>query len=120
MDDDFNTPEALAVLFDLARDVNRAREQHRADGPALGALLRSLGGVLGLLQRDPNQFLHGTGDSPEAGAGLSAAQIEELIERRVEARKHKDWAEADRIRDLLVSQRIVLEDGVEGTRWRRI
>ncbi len=120
MDDDFNTPEALAVLFDLARDVNRAREQHRADGPALGALLRSLGGVLGLLQMEPNQFLHGTGASPEAGAGLSAAQIEQLIERRVEARKHKDWAEADRIRDVLVHQRIVLEDGVEGTRWRRI
>ncbi len=113
MDDDFNTPEALSVLFDLARECNRWRgaEPERAAG--FGAELRALGAVLGLLQDDPESFLRG-----DAGE-VSAEQIETLIRRRVEARQARNWAEADRIREQLTAQGVVLEDGPGGTTWRR-
>lgn len=114
MDDDFNTPEAFAVLFELARDINKAREQKDSSAAALAAVLRYLGDILGILQQDPNTFLRG-----DTGAGLSDAEIDDLIQRRIQAREDKDWAEADRIRDTLVQHRIVLEDGAGGTRWRR-
>ncbi|OGA25712.1 MAG: cysteine--tRNA ligase, partial [Betaproteobacteria bacterium RIFCSPLOWO2_02_FULL_67_19] len=107
MDDDFNTPEAIAVLFDVAREIGRGRIE-------LGALLRLLGGVLGLLQRDPQAFLQ---SGP--GVALAVAEIRQRIEVRLAARRQKDYAEADRIRAELDAAGIVLEDGAGGTTWRR-
>jgi len=103
MDDDFNTPEAVAVLFDLAAKVN-------AGDKALAGELRGLGGVLGILQRSTDVFFQG---------GLDAAAIHELIDAREAARKKRDFAEADRIRKELLGKGIVLEDGPKGTTWRR-
>jgi cysteinyl-tRNA synthetase len=117
MDDDFNTPGALAVLFDLAREVNRVREDDPARAARYAATLRRLGAVLGLLGRDPEEYLQGPGGG--AQTGLSAAQVEELIAARNAARHAKQWAEADRIRDELKAQGIVLEDSGAGTTWRR-
>ena len=107
MNDDFGTPEALAVLFDLANEVNRGRAE-------LGPQLRALGGVLGLLQRDAQAFL-------QAGPaqGLEEAEILRQIDARLGARKAKDYAEADRIRKALAEAGITLEDGPGGTTWRR-
>jgi cysteinyl-tRNA synthetase len=109
MDDDFNTPEAIAVLFKLADEVFSG--SNRAD------LLLSLGGVLGLLQRDIDAYFRGDGASE--GDGLSAAEIEALIAARNAARKAKDFSEGDRIRKQLSDANIVLEDGAGGTIWRR-
>ncbi len=116
MADDFNTPEAFTVLFDLARELNRAKDQgdHLRAGQLAGSL-RELGGLLGLLQEDPEQFLRGRDDSQ----GLDDKEIEQLIAQRLQARREKNWAEADRIRDQLKQQGIVLEDGPQGTTWRR-
>jgi cysteinyl-tRNA synthetase len=116
MDDDFNTPIALAVLFDLARDINRLQVTDPPHAHALGGELRKLAGILGLLQRAPQAFLQG---SPAAAAGLSAAEIEALIRERVAARKNKQWAESDRIRDQLKAGGVILEDAGGGTTWRR-
>ncbi|MHB8535874.1 MAG: cysteine--tRNA ligase [Sulfuricaulis sp.] len=114
MDDDFNTPGAMAVLFELARDINRLREQSLAAAAPLGATLRRLGGILGLLQRPPRVFLRGG-----ASDGLTDVQIEDLIGRRKQARQHKNWAESDRIRDELNAQGVILEDQGGQTTWRR-
>ena len=114
MDDDFNTAEALAVLFELANALNRARELG-APVADHAATLRELGECLGILQDDPTAYL-------QAGAGtggLSDADIEGLIEARRLARAAKDWAESDRIRDLLKTQDVILEDNPLGTTWRR-
>ncbi len=116
MDDDFNTPEALAVLFDLAHEINRVRDGDPSRALVLGDTLRELGGVLGLLQEDPEQFLkEGTG----TGGGLSNEEIERLVAERSAARERRDWAESDRIRDLLKEAGVVLEDTPQGTTWRR-
>jgi len=115
MDDDFNTAGALAVLFDLARDINKLREAGAAGAGGLGAVLRRLGGILGLLQRDPQAFLQGGG----VVNGLTDAQIEALISRRTDARKNRNWAESDRIRDELKAQGVILEDSAGVTTWRR-
>jgi cysteinyl-tRNA synthetase len=113
MDDDFNTPGALAVLFELAREINKARDMG-ADAAPLGAALRRMGGILGLLQSDPQAFLRGGGDG-----GLTDAQIEDLIVRRAQARKNRNWAESDRLRDELKAQGVILEDTAGQTSWRR-
>ena len=110
MDDDFNTPEACAVLFDLATEVNR----HKS--PALAAQLRALAGLIGLLKRDPQIFLQAT---PESEDEWSVACIEAMITDRVSAKKSKNYAESDRIRAALLAAGVVLEDGPQGTTWRR-
>lgn len=116
MDDDFNTPVALAVLFDLARDINRLQAADVAHARVLGGELRKLAGILGLLQREPQVFLQGG----PAAAGLSVEQIEALIGQRVAARKNKQWAESDRIRDELKAKGVALEDAGGATTWRRL
>ena len=109
MDDDLNTPEAVAVLFDLANEVNRTQSSQTA------AQLKALAGVLGLLQREPQAFLQG-GSSE---GGLDDAAISAQIEARIAAKKAKNFAEADRIRKELLEAGIVLEDTPQGTIWRR-
>jgi cysteinyl-tRNA synthetase len=115
MDDDFNTPEALAVLFDLVREINRVRQEDVDRAASLAAELRRLGDVLGILQDDPEQYLRGG----ESASGLSDDQIELMIQQRQEAKAGKNWAEADRLRDELKAQGVVLEDNPQGTTWRR-
>jgi cysteinyl-tRNA synthetase len=104
MDNDFGTPEAVAVLFELAAEANRTRSAERA------GLLKALAGTLGLLQGDPKAFLR-------AGAGLDEATIQQQIEARAAAKKAKNFAEADRIRQELLAQGIVLKDSATGTTW---
>jgi len=117
MDDDFNTPEALAVLFELTRAVNRVREQDPAAAARLAASLYHLGGRLGLLQSEPELYLRGHHGS--AAAGDDDAAIDALVARRDQARAARDFAEADRIRNQLTDMGIVLEDAAGGTQWRR-
>ncbi|WP_221798661.1 cysteine--tRNA ligase [Oceanobacter mangrovi] len=107
MDDDFNTPEAIAALFELARELNKASGDEQA---ALAGQLRYLGGVLGCLQSDPKAFF-------QAGAGDEADWIEEMIQKRADAKKAKDFATADAVRDELAAKGITLKDGPEGTTW---
>ncbi|WPL17016.1 Cysteine--tRNA ligase [Thiorhodovibrio winogradskyi] len=119
MDDDFNTPEALAVLFDLAREVNRLRDSDPPLAAALGGELRALGAVLGLLQDQADAFLRGGADANTRLEGLQDAEIEDLIQQRTQAREARNFAEADRIRAQLRQAGILLEDGAGDTRWRR-
>lgn len=113
MDDDFNSPEACAVLFDMVREVNRLRESDVQAAAALAARLKELAGVLGVLQLEPEAFL-------QAGAAgkVDAGEVEALIAARLAARAEKNWAESDRIRDQLTAMGVVLEDGKGGTTWR--
>jgi cysteinyl-tRNA synthetase len=104
MNDDFNTPIAVSVLFELAAEVNRSRK------PADAALLKSLAGTLGLLQQSPRAFL-------QTGAALSEAQIAERIGARSEAKRARDFKRADAIRDELAGLGIVLKDSAQGTSW---
>ncbi len=115
MDDDFNTPEAYSVLFDLAREVNRMKAENVAAVDGLAATLRSLAGVLGLLAQDPELFLQ----SGAQDANDNSAEIDALVQMRINARKEKNWAQADVARDKLNELGIVLEDGPQGTSWRR-
>ena len=118
MDDDFNTPDAMAVLFDLAREINRVRDTDPATAERLAGLLRELGGVLGLLQSDPDAYLKGDA-AGDVAPGLDAAAIDALLEERQEARRAKDFARADAIRDRLKTAGIIIEDGPAGSTWRR-
>ncbi len=113
MNDDFNTVEAVAVLFELANEVNKTQS------PALAGCLKGLGGVLGLLQREPVRFLQGGGLGAADSGSLSNEAIEALIGQRQQARADKNWAESDRIRDVLAEAGVVLEDGAGQTGWRR-
>jgi cysteinyl-tRNA synthetase len=120
MDDDFNTPEAIAALFEIAKEINRNRENDPRRAAALAGCLRHLGGVLGLLQDAPETFLRAaTGAGPGVSTTLSEDEIEALVAARIRAREDRNWAEADRIREDLDAHGIVLEDGASGTRWRR-
>ena len=119
MDDDFNTAEALSVLFSLANDCNRVRATDPAHAERLATTLRRLGGILGILQDDPDAYLQGVPVAGAEQAGPDAVEIEALIAQRLAARQAKNWAESDRIRDLLKAQGVVLEDGSQGTTWRR-
>jgi cysteinyl-tRNA synthetase len=114
MDDDFNTPEAIAVLQNMAREMNSAKAAgEQAKAAVLAAELRALGAVLGLAQVDPDQWAR-------LGVTLSDAEIEERICARLAARKAKNWQEADRIRQELAQAGVVLEDKPDGnTIWRR-
>ena len=104
MNDDFNTPGALAVLFEMATDLNRTKSAETA------TLLRALGATLGVLQQPPQAFL-------QAGAALTEAEIQARIEARARAKRNKDFAESDRIRQELADVGITLKDGPEGTAW---
>lgn len=113
MDDDFNSPEACSVLFEMIREVNRLRDTDVQSAAALAARLKELASVLGVLQLEPEAFL-------QAGAAgkVDAAEVDALISARLNARAEKNWAESDRIRDQLTAMGVILEDGKGGTTWR--
>jgi len=115
MDDDFNTPEALPVLFELAKEINRCKDNDMAKASELAGILLHLAGVLGVLQSDPVAFLQG-----DSGEGDDAVKIEGLIKARNDARASKDWAAADAARDELTAMGVVLEDSAGVTSWRRV
>ncbi|MGV3346468.1 cysteine--tRNA ligase [Enterobacteriaceae bacterium LUAb1] len=115
MNDDFNTPEALSVLFDLAREINRIKSEDKQAADGLAARLRQLAGILGLLENDPESFLQGGATDGDQ----DIAEINALIKMRNDARRTKEWAQADIARDKLNALGIVLEDGPQGTIWRR-
>jgi len=121
MDDDFNTPEALAVLQTLATDLNRAKAAGEAARAAsIAGELVALAGVLNILQVAPEGWLRTTTTAGGEGAAgqLAEAEIDALVAARVAARKARDFRESDRIRDVLAAQGVLLEDGPQGTRWR--
>lgn len=114
MDDDFNTPRALAVLFDLVGELNRAKAEGLDTVAYYAGQLRALGGLIGLLQQESNAYLQHAAEgeiTPEA--------IEALIQERKEARAAKEFARSDEIRDQLAAQGVVLKDGPQGTQWYR-
>ncbi|MGF1686656.1 cysteine--tRNA ligase [Photobacterium japonica] len=113
MNDDFNTPEAYSALFDMAREINRLKNDDLATASALGARMRELADILGLLSQEPEAFLQSTADAEDV------EEIEALIQQRLDARAAKDWAAADDARDKLLAMGIILEDGPQGTTWRR-
>ncbi|MGK2946460.1 MAG: cysteine--tRNA ligase [Candidatus Malihini olakiniferum] len=115
MDDDFNTPKAYSVLFDLAHNVNQLKAKDRLAAGGLAAELRHLAGILGLLEKDPEAFLQ----SDSKVNNDEVQEIESLIHQRNDARKAKNWVQADVTRIRLTEVGIVLEDGPEGTIWRR-
>ncbi len=114
MDDDFNTPVAFSVLFELAHEIQRLRETDLAAAAAHGALLKKLGDVLGILQDNPERFLQSGKESSDD----DIKKIEALIAARNKARAEKNWAEADKVRAELAAMSVVLEDGANGTTWK--
>jgi len=115
MDDDFNTPMAISVLFDMSHELNRLKAGNRVQAGILAAQLKKLAEILGLLENDAQQFLQGS----TSEGGLADDDINSLIEQRVIAKQEKNWSECDRIRDVLDAEDILLEDTAQGTRWRR-
>ncbi|MGL9760038.1 MAG: cysteine--tRNA ligase [Symbiopectobacterium sp.] len=115
MDDDFNTPEAYSVLFDIAREVNRLKAEDAVAADVLAAALRRLASILGLLEQDPEAFLQSTSQADSD----KMQEIKALIQQRNDARQAKDWALADVARAHLTEMGIVLEDGPRNTTWRR-
>ncbi|MBA6297410.1 cysteine--tRNA ligase [Colwellia sp. MB02u-9] len=114
MNDDFNCPEAMPVLFELAKEINRIKATDIEAASKLAFILVSLGAVLGVAQNSPEDFLQGgNGDSDEV------AEIEALIKQRNDARANKNWAMADDARDKLAALNIILEDSAGGTTWRK-
>lgn len=114
MDDDFNTPEAFSVLFEMVSEINRQKQEDPEKARQLGALLVRLGGVLGVLQSDPVDFLQRSPDDK-----LDSEAIDGLVAERDQARADKDWARADEIRDQLAEMNVVVEDAAGGSSWRR-
>ncbi|TNE75838.1 MAG: cysteine--tRNA ligase, partial [Gammaproteobacteria bacterium] len=114
MNDDFNTREALAAMYDLVRDINTQAKSDEAQARKLVAELKGMGDIFGILGSDPEAFLQGGGEGD-----LGAEQIEALIAERAAAKKNRDFARADQIREDLLAQGVVLEDSREGTTWRR-
>ncbi|MGL5360427.1 MAG: DALR domain-containing protein, partial [Shewanella sp.] len=113
MDDDFNTPEAYSVLFDMVREINRLKATDLPQASALAVTMKRLADVLGILDQEPETFFKGEGSDAEV------AEIEALIVERNRARSEKDWAAADVARDRLNQLGVVLEDGPGGTTWRK-
>lgn len=113
MDDDFNTPEAYSVLFDMVREINRLKLTDMAEASALAVSMKQLADVLGLLHQSPEAFFKGEGSDDEV------AEIEALIVERNRARSEKDWPAADVARNRLNELGVVLEDGPSGTTWRK-
>ena len=113
MDDDFNTPEALSVLFQIIAEINRIRETNFNLACQLGKLILRLGNYLGILYSSPDQFLMGEGIS-----AVNKDQIDKLIVERERARADKNWQRADEIRDQLINMRVVVEDSASGSSWR--
>ena len=113
MNDDLNVPEAFSVLFEVARELNRQKD-NQSEAGKLAAVLKGLGAILGMLQSDPDAFLKGG-----EGNDDEVAEIEALIKQRNDARAAKDWAAADAARDALTAKGVVLEDGPSGTTWRK-
>ncbi|MFA6161856.1 MAG: cysteine--tRNA ligase [Methylobacter sp.] len=118
MEDDFNTPKAIAVLFGLAKEINQEKEINPERAGQLATRLKAYGGLLGILQDDPEVFLKGVSNTLDAETGVF--DIEQQIQARIDAKKSKNWALADQIRDELKQQGIILEDAPDGTTsWRR-
>ncbi|MCF1439646.1 MAG: cysteine--tRNA ligase [Shewanella sp.] len=113
MNDDFNTPEAYSVLFDMVREINRLKDEDLAAASALGVAMKQLADVLGIMSLDVDTFFKGEGSDDEV------AEIEALIVERNRARAEKDWPAADAARDRLNALNVVLEDGLAGTTWRK-
>ena len=113
MDDDFNTPAALGVLFEMVAEVNRARDTDIDRARELGKLIVKLGNFLGILYSTPNEFLMGTESSD-----VDKNEIENLIKEREIARDEKNWQRADEIRAQLSDMKVVVEDGASGSKWR--
>ncbi len=116
MEDDFNTPVAMSILFELAREINRSKPEDPAAASQMAGLLKALGGLLGILQEDPEQYLK---SGSTLSTGLSDNDIVKLVQLRLDARQDKNWTEADRIRDELKEQGVILEDVAGSTTWRR-
>ena len=113
MDDDFNTPEAFSVLFEMVKEINKNKEIDSGLANQLGALLVRLANLLGILQSTPEEFLRSN-----IAIEVDEQEIDQLIAARKQARADKDWARADEIRDQLAAMKVVVEDGADGSGWR--
>ncbi|CAI8239403.1 MAG: Cysteine--tRNA ligase [Marinobacterium sp. xm-d-530] len=114
MDDDFNTPMAFAVLFEMASELNRLKGKDDTSASQLAGQMKALAGVVGLLQQSPKAFLQQGGDGE-----ISGDDVEALILERKEARANRDFARSDEIRDQLAAAGVILKDGPDGTTWYR-
>ena len=112
MNDDFNTPEAIAILFNLASEINKSQKPQEA------SLLKSLANTLGLLQQEPQKYLRQS-LATNKEQGFSESEINLLISQRLEAKKNRDFKQADQIRSSFAEAGIILEDTPQGTTWRR-